>query len=337
MSDFLPEVFGHEDLKERLQRLIVTGRVPGGILLAGENGRFKTRIACAFARALLAGDDQGLVAEGASQAIKFDAGTHADFELVDSEENQRLLGIDRIRRLKDAFSLTPLEGDRRVAVVIGADRMTPEAGNALLKLLEEPPPGAHLVLTGQSTEAVMETLVSRCLVLTVPPQRKAQIQDLLLSRGLEPRRAALLSVLAEGRPGFALALAEDDLDTAVLFPGAGLLLEPGPPAERSDQALALIREGGHNPEQVRERFRWLLGALAFFLRRALKQRLGARSRDQDAAPMPLGEGLAALSPEDLESRLYRVLRALSDVNRNVSVDLLLRQMLLEWSARPATM
>ena len=241
MSGFLPEIFGHEEVKERLQLLLMGGRVPNGILLAGEEGRGKFNLALSFARAILIGDAEGHVRPGSPAAKKIDAGTYADLEIVAPEEGRRLLGIDRIRSLKESFSLTPLEGDQKIAVVRGADRLTEEAANALLKLLEEPPPGAHLLLTARSREAVKETLVSRCLVIHVAPLRTDQVRELLESRGIESERAGILAALAEGRPGIALSQAEEDLDTTVLIPAAQAVLERGAPGERAAAVTGFLK------------------------------------------------------------------------------------------------
>jgi hypothetical protein len=325
--EFLPEIYGLGQVKQHLHTLLVGERLPNGILLAGDDGRGKSTLARAFARAILCGDADGIVPEGASAATKFDAGTHADYELV----------IDRIRSLKLGLSLTSVEGRRRVAVIVGAEQMTQEAGNALLKILEEPPPDTHLILTGRSREAVMETLVSRCLVIPVPPASVAETEAFLLSRGLDERRAAVLSSLSEGRCGFALSLALENLDTDVLIPGALLMLDSGPPMERARGVHAMLRGDGLHGEQVRSRFRLLMAVLGAVIRGLLKVGLGGHPRDLAVLPGPVREALADLPPELLERRLRTILRALSDVNRNVSVELLLQQMLLEWSEGVATM
>ena len=322
MTDFLPEVVGHEEARERLGRLLARDRVPHGILLVGEDGRGKRTLALAFARVLLAGDPEGRVDPASPAARKVDAGTHGDLFVVEPEADQRLLGIERIRTLKESFSLTIVEGTRRVAVVARADRLTPEAGNALLKLLEEPPPGSHLILTGRAREAVMETLVSRCLVLPVPPVPTAAVEDLLRARGIDEDRVTLLAAVAEGCPGVALALAAEG-EEGVIAPAAALLLSPGAPLERGEAVTDLLREGASNLEAARIRMRAVLGLVGHALRRALQRASGA---SDPGGWDPPGEALAALdarTPEDLEDLLRLTLRTAADLDRNVSLDVIL--------------
>ena len=94
---FLSEVFGHEHAKEQLSRMLAQGRVPNGILLHGDAGRGKRTLAMAFARAML-----GTTVDD-----------HPDLFVVTRGEDQRLIGIDRIR----APSRSSLSRRRRVSAV----------------------------------------------------------------------------------------------------------------------------------------------------------------------------------------------------------------------------
>ena len=84
---FLPDVFGHESAKEQLSRMLEQDRVPNGVLLHGEAGRGKRTLAMAFARAM--------VGTGVDD--------HPDLFVVTRGEDQRLVGIDRVRALKQAM------------------------------------------------------------------------------------------------------------------------------------------------------------------------------------------------------------------------------------------
>ena len=335
MSEFLEEVFGQREVKLRLQRLFHSGRIPNGLLLVGEHGRGKTTLARAFAAVLLAGDEEGRVDLRSPAGRKLAAGSHPDLEIVASEEGKRLLGIDRIRLLKESFGLTAVEGGRRVAVVVAAERLTDEAGNALLKLLEEPPPQAHLILCARSRQAVMETLVSRCLVIPVPPLSTHETREFLRSRGLEEERAHVLAALADGCPGRALELARDDFDRNVAVPAAQVLLRRGPPMERALAATALIKDGARDQEETRERLRSVLGLLISAWRDALHHLArGGEERELPFGPDP--EEIRALGAGGIERRLRELLAVLSDLERNVAVDLLLESLVFEWSVGLAT-
>ena len=87
-----------------------------------------------------------------------------------------------IRDLCDQFALKPARGSRKVAILDDADDLNDEAANAFLKTLEEPPPGAVLILIGTSPELQLETIVSRCQVVRFDPLPDAEIAALLLGK-----------------------------------------------------------------------------------------------------------------------------------------------------------
>ena len=97
----------------------------------------------------------------------------------------------------------------RIALLLQFERANASAANALLKLLEEPPPQVVLLLTAESPERLLPTIVSRCEILRLRPQPPAVIQAGLEDRwGLTPDQAELLARISNGRPGYAHQLAE---------------------------------------------------------------------------------------------------------------------------------
>jgi DNA polymerase-3 subunit delta' len=85
---------------------------------------------------------------------------------VRPESKSRIITIDQIRELLHTVSLKPTEAPWKVAVIVGADRLNPQAANAFLKTLEEPPPRSALLLLSTDPERILETVLSRCLRLT---------------------------------------------------------------------------------------------------------------------------------------------------------------------------
>jgi len=119
--------------------------------------------------------------------------------------------IDQIRALQRETALTPFEGRWRVHVLCNFERATVEAANCLLKTLEEPPPKLVLVLTAHQSEALLQTIVSRCQVLYLRAQPNAQVQQALRSHwGIDGGRAEQLARLSEGRIGWAVTASRDD-------------------------------------------------------------------------------------------------------------------------------
>ena len=119
-----------------------------------------------------------------------------------------------IRELCDQFALKPARGMRKVAILDDADDLNEEASNAFLKTLEEPPPGAVLILIGTSAELQLETIVSRCQVVRFDPLPEPEIAALLLEQGVarDAADAARLAALGEGSVSRAVGLADAELE-----------------------------------------------------------------------------------------------------------------------------
>jgi DNA polymerase-3 subunit delta' len=97
-----------------------------------------------------------------------------------------------------------------VAIFRDFDHARPQAQDALLKTLEEPPPQAILILLAPATDALLSTIVSRSQVIHLRPVAVASVRDSLIQyRGAEPERAELLANLSGGRMGWALRALDD--------------------------------------------------------------------------------------------------------------------------------
>ena len=88
---------------------------------------------------------------------------HPDLHVVQPESKSRRIVIDQIRELEHSIQRKPLVGGSKVAIIHDADRMQPQAANAFLKTLEEPPPGSLILLLSTVPEAILETVLSRCV------------------------------------------------------------------------------------------------------------------------------------------------------------------------------
>jgi DNA polymerase-3 subunit delta' len=96
---------------------------------------------------------------------KIEDGTHADIRWTRPESKSRVITIDQTRDLMQQIQLKPTEVEFKVAVIVGADRLNPQAANAFLKTLEEPPQNSILILLSTEPSRILETILSRCLRL----------------------------------------------------------------------------------------------------------------------------------------------------------------------------
>jgi DNA polymerase-3 subunit delta' len=124
----------------------------------------------------------------------------------------RTLGIDAVRALQRDAALAPAVGRWKVYLIVGADRLTTEAANCLLKTLEEPPPSVVLVLTVGEPGELLPTILSRCQPIRLGRVPTAEIASALQARdGLPAAGADLLARLSGGRPGWALEAAHEEV------------------------------------------------------------------------------------------------------------------------------
>lgn len=170
----------------------------------------------------------GLPCEVCDDCRWFDAGSHPDFRLIDvpgpgdadgeggpadddapTEKAKRvraLIPIDRIRELEDFLHLASHRGGARTVVIDHAHAMNTAAANALLKMLEEPPPGARFILLTSQPARLLPTIRSRCIRLTLPGPTRAEAVAAV--QGAEAGRAALAIDQTGGSPGMVSELGE---------------------------------------------------------------------------------------------------------------------------------
>jgi len=149
---------------------------------------------------------------------KITSGNHADVQVVglnsagnSSDKLRTEIGIDQIREIQHSSSLPPFEGRYKVFIIDGAELMSTEAANCLLKTLEEPPAGVIFVLLTANESVLPATVVSRCQRLELRPLATSQVGVALVKRwGVEAQKAGLLARLSHGALGWAISAADDD-------------------------------------------------------------------------------------------------------------------------------
>jgi DNA polymerase-3 subunit delta' len=190
-------------------------------LITGPDGVGKATLAYRFARRLLAGMPAAdtLALEPTHPVFRrVAAGSHADLLTVErayDEKRKRMrtqIAVDDVRRISNFMSLTPAEGGWRVVVVDGAEDLNQASANALLKVLEEPPPRAVLLLVCTAPGRLLPTIRSRCRRLRLDPLGSEAMERLLASYlpDLATNERGRLATVAEGSPGRALMLAEEE-------------------------------------------------------------------------------------------------------------------------------
>lgn len=304
----LPPLYGHDDLKRRLSAAILAGRLPRALLLTGPPGVGKQRLALWIAQALVCERGRGEPCDTCPQCRQVLGLAHPDVhwffpiprprgdEAKQVEEAEELLSqaiaarreqplyqrpdgmaglfLPLVRALHRRARLRPAASRGKVFVVGEAERLvpqasSPEAANAMLKVLEEPPADTWFILTAAEPSALLPTIRSRLIPMRVGRLPVALVEKFLITERNPPLAAAEArrrAARAAGSIGDALEL--DDSDQGARA-SARELLEAAArgPSSRYRYALAV------KPFQARGDFAAMLDAAAELLRDDLELRL----------------------------------------------------------------
>jgi DNA polymerase-3 subunit delta' len=308
---------GHAAAESALFAAASGPRLAHAWLIGGPRGVGKATLAYRFARFLLAaapGADSLAVDPAHPVFRRVAADTHADLltvELAFDPVRKRMrteITVEDVREISAFMRLTPAEGGWRVVVVDGAEHMNRFGANALLKVLEEPPPRAVLLLVSHTPGALLPTLRSRCRALELAPLGQGALTALLEHHlpELGAAQRARLVGLADGSLGRALMLAEAE----------GLAL-----AELAAEVLEqLPRLGLARLHDVADRVGRGEAAFSTFidlLRRTLASAVRQAAR---GAPDALGQKLAGLRPLAAWSEVWEALGRLQDETEHAYLD-----------------
>ncbi len=196
-------ILGHERPLKVLRRALATARVPHAYLFWGPDGVGKETVAREVAQVLLCASpaalDRAAACGECSPCRKVASGSHADLHRLAPTGSS--IPIADVRSLQQALGYQSFERGRKVAIIQDSFRLTREASNALLKTLEEPPAGTHIVLLAHHRNQLLPTLVSRCQSLRFDPIPADAVRQLLGEGGMEAGAARLLAESAGGCPG----------------------------------------------------------------------------------------------------------------------------------------
>jgi DNA polymerase-3 subunit delta' len=282
------QLTGNERVKQILQRMLESGRLPGALLFSGEEGVGKKLFALEIARALNCRSPRGVEGCGECPACKRIGKLnypqsddtddlkniiwtdHGDVGMVVAPK--RLLLVDQMRLIEREANYRPFEGRARVFLIDDADKLNEPSANALLKILEEPPPTSYVILLTSRPSMLLPTIRSRCQAIRFSPLTAQEIEEYLVKNRIgSEAEASLRARVAGGSLSRALAG-----ELSELIEQRGAMLKVLEAVAVSGNRVQLLRSSEQlNEAAYKEEYETRLEVLETLIRDALALSLGA--------------------------------------------------------------
>lgn len=320
----IEEPIGHEAVRETLRALAQrrSGDAAAALhhawLFAGPAGVGKFQVARWWASLLKCPQAGGCDASCQSCRL-LRGGVHPDvLETSPELEGKKSFGVDESRALLHRLMLRPLRPGPRIAIVREAATMTPDAQNALLKLLEEPPGSAVIVLVTDNIGAMLPTVRSRCRHLAFGALADGEIARVLVKLGKTGEEAAAAAACAHGSVARALAMdAEGLADREKTLLAFEAVRRDCAAIEPLVQSLAARKDDGYSLAEILE---WQLSKIHAALGR------------RDAEPSPqlasVLDDCRSVQARTLIEEAERILYTIDAIARNANAKLVIRDLLM---------
>lgn len=205
------DIIGQEQIKEHLQNALSTGKISHAYIINGEKSSGKEFIAKIFAMALQC--EKGEVEPcNECRSCKQTLSKNQPDIIYVSHEKPNTISVDDIRaQVNNDVAIKPYSSKYKVYIINEAEKMTPQAQNAILKTLEEPPAYAVILLLVSNMNSLLPTILSRCVTLNMKPVRDELIRKFLMEELQVPDYKANVCVgFARGNVGKAKLLASSE-------------------------------------------------------------------------------------------------------------------------------
>ena len=205
------DVVGHKDILKYISSAVENNRVSHAYILNGERGSGKKMLANLFAMTLLCETGDNEPCGKCHSCKQAESGNHPDIIRV-THEKPNSISVDDIRtQVNNTVDIKPYQGPYKVYIIPQADMMTPQAQNAILKTIEEPPSYAVFLLLPENAETLLPTINSRCVMLKLRNIKDTLIKKYLMENlEIPDYKADMCTAFAQGNMGRAIMLANSD-------------------------------------------------------------------------------------------------------------------------------
>ncbi|PKM59292.1 MAG: DNA polymerase III subunit delta' [Firmicutes bacterium HGW-Firmicutes-4] len=201
------KIQGHQTITDHLEKEINTSEVSHAYLFSGIDGIGKKKTAREFAKALLCQNQRDKGCDHCPVCTQIDHENYPDVKIIGPKAGESSIKISQVREMISELSIKPYSGNWRINIIDGAERMTPEAQNSLLKSLEEPLSYNIFILITSQTQSILPTIRSRCQSYHFQPLPIVDTEAIIFQEAEFDKKTVAEAVRSSGgSPGMALHL-----------------------------------------------------------------------------------------------------------------------------------
>lgn len=218
MRSYFTRLLGNEEIKTRIGKSIEAGTIPHAFLIGGPSGSGKSTLATELAAAMNCKNKQDyshpLPCGECINCKRIYENNYPDVKILKKKKDKATLGVEPVKDFREDMFLSSTESEYKIYLIDDAESMTPEAQNALLKVLEEPPKSVMILLMARECDRILTTIKSRAQYIPMGRFDEETLARLVLSdipeartiKASDPNKFMGLIMSADGRLGLAKSL-----------------------------------------------------------------------------------------------------------------------------------
>ena len=215
--------FGHNKAVDFINKSILMSKTSHAYLITGPDNIGKKTLAVDLASILNAKPNKDMFdnkfiidISSSKERSRILNGNHSDIKIIDRDFSDQanksglVISIDQIRQIIKNIYLKPFEGEKKIYIINQAQNMTESGYNSMLKILEEPPQDAVIILTAPSINSLPNTIVSRCQLINLNYIQKQEVEKFILDNfDIDESKSEFISRICKGKIGFAINACND--------------------------------------------------------------------------------------------------------------------------------